>query len=163
MLSLIVAMDRAGAIGRDNALPWHLPADLAWFRRHTLGKPVLMGRRTFDSIGRPLPGRANLVVTRNRQWRQPGCEVFPDLPSALAAHAGAAEIMVIGGAQVYAAALESCERMYVTHVDADVGGDVFFPPLDYDAWRETSSESRRADDRNAFDLRFAIYQRARGP
>jgi dihydrofolate reductase len=137
-LSLIVARARNGAIGRDNALPWHLPEDLQHFKATTLGHPILMGRRTFASIGRPLPGRRNIVLTRDPAWTHPGCEHAASLDEAVALCAGAPDAFVIGGAQVYAAALPKADRLIVTEVDLEVDGDTFFPPTDAAEWACTS-------------------------
>lgn len=138
-LALIVATARNGAIGRDGALPWHLPEELQHFKRLTLGKPVVMGRVTWESIGRPLPGRTNIVITRSADYDAPGAEVVPSLDAALtraAAIAGASgEVMIIGGAQIYRAALPLVERVYRTRVETDVAGDAFFPELDAAEWR----------------------------
>ena len=134
-ISLVVAMDRQRAIGVGGALPWHLPADLRHFREITMGKPIIMGRRTYESIGRALPGRRNIVVTRNRGWPVPsGCEVVYSLDDALALTASAAEVMIIGGAALYRCALPRTQRIYLTEVQAEVGGDVHFPPLAPGDW-----------------------------
>ena len=135
-LSLIVAAARNGVIGRNNALPWHLPEDLKYFKRVTMGKPILMGRKTFESIGRALPGRSNLVITRNGEWQAEGVQVVRSLEAALslaediALIDGVDELMVIGGAQIYAEALPRSERIYLTEVDADVEGDAYLPAID---------------------------------
>lgn len=157
-LSLIWAMDEQGLIGAGNALPWRLPADMRWFRRHTLGKPVLMGRKTFESIGRPLPDRRNLVLS-HRLDALPGCEIVRSLEAARRL-AGDAELMVIGGAQVYALALPAAERLYLTRVHGVFEGDAFFPPVDWSHWREIHRESHPADDRNPFACTFLIYEPA---
>lgn len=141
-LSLIVAMARNRVIGRENGLPWHLPEDLKYFKAATMGKPILMGRKTFESIGRPLPGRLNIVITRDPAWRHEGVMVAGSLEEALARAAAdpaaveAGEIMVIGGEQIYRAAIEKADRLYITRVDADVAGDAFFPEFDEADWRE---------------------------
>ncbi|MDH3453132.1 MAG: dihydrofolate reductase, partial [Gammaproteobacteria bacterium] len=142
----------------DNAMPWHLSADLRYFKRTTLGKPVIMGRRTFESIGRPLPGRQNVVLTRNSAWRAPGCTVYNDIESALGDLYEAPEAFVIGGAQIYAATLHKCARMHVTHVEADVDGDVFFPALDWRLWRATEVERHAADADNTYPFRITVYE-----
>ena len=145
-LSLIVAMARNRVIGRDNTLPWHLPEDLKYFKAITMGKPILMGRKTFESIGRPLPGRLNIVITRNANWHHPGVSVATSLAEALelASHDPAArevgEVMVIGGEQIYRAAIEQADRLYVTRVDVEVAGDAFFPEYDEDIWHETTRQ-----------------------
>lgn len=159
-ISLVVAMDRMRAIGAGGTLPWHLPADLRHFREITMGKPIIMGRRTHDSIGRALPGRRNIVVTRNREWPAPaGCEVAHSLEEALALAGAASEVMVIGGAALYRCALPLAQRIYLTEVQAEVGGDVHFPPLDAGAWRETARVQRAADERNPYPCSFVILDR----
>ncbi len=145
-LSLIVAMARNRVIGRDNTLPWHLPEDLKYFKAVTMGKPILMGRKTFESIGRPLPGRLNIVITRNANWQHPGVSVAASLDEALelAGHdpaaSGVGEVMVIGGEQIYRAAIEQADRLYITQVDAEVVGDAFFPEYDEAIWHETARQ-----------------------
>lgn len=156
-------MDRNRAIGRDNGLPWHLPADLQRFRALTLGKPVLMGRRTAESLGRALPGRRNLVLTRSGRVPFDGMEAVASLDEALAVAAGdgAAELCVIGGAQVYALALSRAAVMHLTLVDAAVeGADTFFPAFDAAAWEAVSREQRLSDARHAFAFEFVEYRRA---
>ena len=148
IVSFVVARADNGVIGRDNALPWRLPADLAHFKRLTVGKPVVMGRRTFESIGKPLPGRHNIVLTRS-DWRAEGVTVVPNLAEAIAAagmdpRARADEIMVIGGAQVYADALPLARRVYLTEVQAAPEGDTELPAFDADIWRETAREDHAA-------------------
>jgi dihydrofolate reductase len=160
--SLIVARARNGVIGRDNALPWRLPADLAFFKRTTMGHPIVMGRRTWESIGRPLPGRQNIVVSRTLANPQPGVIVVPDLAAAYAAAATADEAFVIGGAQLYADAMPTADRIYLTDVDAVVDGDVRFPELDLADWRATLIETHPADERHAWPLRFICFDRVTG-
>lgn len=150
-LVLVVARARNGVIGRDGALPWHLPADLRRFKRITVGKPVIMGRKTFESIGRPLPGRHNIVLTRDAGWDAAGVTVAANLAEAIAAagldpRARADEIMVIGGAQIYAEALPSATRIEVTEVDADPAGDTMLPAFDPARWREEAREAHPALD-----------------
>ncbi len=158
-LSLIVAMDRNRVIGKDNDLPWHLPADLKFFKATTLGKPIIMGRKTFESIGRPLPGRRNIVVTRNADWSAGGVEVVSTLDAAKALVANEPEAMIIGGAQVYGQALDYVDRMHVTEVDMSVeGGDAHFPEIDPQIWSEVSREPHpAADGRPGFA--FVCYER----
>lgn len=134
-ISLVVAMSRNRVIGVNNQLPWRLPEDLKYFRTITWGKPIVMGRRTHESIGRPLPGRHNIVVTRNRDYPATGCAVVDSLDAAWKA-ADSAEVMVIGGAEVFAQTLPQAERLYLTLVDADFEGDTFFPEYDPDQWQE---------------------------
>ena len=161
--SLIVARARNGAIGLANAMPWHLPADLAHFKRTTLGHPVIMGRRTWESIGRALPGRKNIVVSRTPGFRAEGAQVVGSLEEAWRAAEGAEEAFVIGGARLYAEALPEADRIYLTDVMAEVEGDTFFPRLDPREWRETLLAEQPADGRNAFALRFLLLERAAPP
>ena len=159
--SLIVARARNGGIGRDNEIPWHLPADLAHFKRTTLGHPVIMGRRTWESIGRALPGRRNLVVSRTPGFVAAGAEVVGSLSEAWKAVAGEAEAFVIGGAQLYAEALASADRIYLTEVEGEPAGDTFFPALDARGWRETPLGEHPADGRNPHAVRFLLLERVR--
>lgn len=152
-------MARNRVIGKDNAMPWHLPEDLKRFRALTIGHPIIMGRRTWHSLGRALPGRRNLVVSRDTALAAAGCEVFPSLESALDACAGAAQVFAIGGAQIYAAALPRAARLYVTEVDAEFAGDTLFPDIDWHEWRETARESHHCAS-GRFDYYFVIYERA---
>jgi dihydrofolate reductase len=158
IISFVVARADNGVIGRDNALPWHLPADLRHFKRLTVGKPVVMGRRTFDSIGKPLPGRHNIVLTRDPTWRADGVTVVSNLAEAIAA-AGldpktrADEVAIIGGAAVYAQALPIATRIHLTEVHAAPDGDTRLPAFDPARWRETTREDHPAeDDRPAYSF-----------
>lgn len=137
-ISLIVARARNGVIGRDGGLPWKIPGELAHFKRSTMGHPIVMGRKTWESLGRPLPGRRNIVVTRNAQYAAPGAEVVASLPAALALCADVDEVFVIGGAELYAQALPLARRAIVTEIDADYDGDAHFPALDPAQWQETA-------------------------
>jgi dihydrofolate reductase len=159
LLSLVVARSRNGVIGKDNGLPWRLPADLAHFKRLTLGHPIVMGRRTWESIGRALPGRRNIVVTRTPGYRAPGAEVVDSLDAAWRASDGAAEVFVIGGAALYESVLPFADRIFLTEVDADVSGDTRFPALDPRHWRQTLLGSHSADDRNPHAMRFLLLER----
>ncbi len=165
MLSLVVAVAENGVIGRDNGLPWRLPGDLQYFKRITMGKPLIMGRKTFESIGRPLPGRTNIVVTRDPAWTAEGVVVANSLPRAVdlaqevAATGGAGEVMVIGGAEIYAAALPRADRIYLTEVHAAVDGDARLPRLDRAEWREVSRERRVAAAGDQFDYSFVVFER----
>ncbi|HBM83807.1 MAG TPA: dihydrofolate reductase [Halieaceae bacterium] len=164
-IALMVAVAANGVIGRDNALPWHLPDDLQYFRRTTMGKPVVMGRKTFESIGRPLPGRPNIVVTATTGWRAEGVAVANSVPAALTLAAelaqvtGAEELVVIGGATIYAAALPLAQRLYVTEVHADIEGDTWFAPVDAAQWREISREERPATEDNLYPYAFVCFER----
>ena len=161
-LSLLAALDRDFAIGKDNALPWHLPADLKRFKQLTLGSPILMGRRTAESLGRALPGRRNLVLTRSGRAPFAGMEAVSSLDQAraLAAADGAEELCVIGGGEVYALALPQASVLHITHVDTVVeGADAFFPAFDPGQWCEVSRRAHAADDRHAFAFEFVEYRR----
>lgn len=157
-LSIIVAMAKNRTIGVNNDLPWHLPEDLKYFKATTLGKPILMGRKTFDSIGRPLPGRQNIVITRNAEWQHEGVDVAPSLDAAIALASDVEEVMVTGGAQIYEMALPFVHRLYVTEVDLEIDGDAHFPEFSKNEWREVSRESHPAmDGKPAYS--FVVYER----
>ncbi|WP_016674357.1 type 3 dihydrofolate reductase, partial [Yersinia pestis] len=145
IISLIAALAADRVIGMENAMPWHLPADLAWFKRNTLNKPVIMGRKTFESIGRPLPGRLNIVISS-----QPGTDErvtwAASIEEALAFAGNAEEVMVMGGGRVYKQFLDRANRMYLTHIDAEVGGDTHFPDYEPDEWESVFSEFHDADE-----------------
>lgn len=158
-INLIVAMAKNRVIGIDNKMPWHLPADFAWFKRNTLGHPVIMGRKTFESIGRPLPGRRNLVISRNANWHSDGCEVSGSLAEAFNRCKDNESVFVIGGATLYNEALPLANSIYLTEVDASPNGDTWFPLLDTRQWQERSREHRAADEKNAFAMDFVILDR----
>jgi len=160
-VSLIVAMAHGRVIGQGGALPWHLPADLRHFKSLTMGKPIIMGRATHESIGRALPGRHNIVLTRQADYAAEGCTVVSTPEAALEAAAkdGADEVMIIGGAAVYEAFLPMTARLYLTEIDADLTGDTRFPVIDFDEWEEASRELRPADDKNPYPHAFIRYER----
>ena len=156
---LIAAVARNGTIGRDNGLPWRLKADLQHFRALTLGHPILMGRKTWDSLGRPLPGRRNLVVSRNPTLGVEGAECFADPTAAIAAAGGVPTLFVIGGAQLYTQLLHCADRLELTEVKADVEGDAHFPAFDPAQFIEECREAHRADTDNSLDFDFVRYRR----
>lgn len=161
-LSLIAALDRNAAIGKDNALPWHLPDDLKRFKRLTLGKPVLMGRKTAESLRRALPGRRNLVLTRSGRVPHEGMQAVASIDAAIqaASEGGAAELCVIGGAEIYAQTMPLCHALHLTHVDIEVAGaDAFFPAFDANRWRVTARQTHHADAKHDFDYEFVDYVR----
>lgn len=163
-IDLIAALDRNRAIGRDNAMPWHLPDDLKRFKALTLGKPVLMGRKTAESLGRALPGRRNLVLTRNGRAPFAGMETVASLDDArvMARVDGASELCVIGGGELYALALPLATRMHLTRIDAAIeGADAFFPAFDTAEWRVVARETHPADAKHAFAFEFVDYERIR--
>lgn len=149
-ITLVAAVAKNGVIGRDGDLPWRLPDDLKAFKRLTLGKPVVMGRKTWESIGRPLPGRHNVVMTRSQNFDAPGAGVVRSAEEALELLADHEEIMVIGGGAIYRQFLDRAGRIYLTEVDAEVDGDVTFPELDPGQWAEVSRDHHPADDRHAY-------------
>jgi len=160
LISIIVALAENGVIGRDNRLPWHLPADLAHFKRLTLNKPILMGRQTWESLpGGLLPRRIHIVLTRNRSYRAPGCIPVGSPREAIAAAGSVPELMVVGGAGIYRELLPLARRMYLTLVAATPEGDVRFPDWDPAGWREVAREERRRDARNRYDLTFLTLER----
>jgi dihydrofolate reductase len=159
MIALVVAMAENGVIGTANRLPWHLPADLKHFKALTLGKPVLMGRKTFQAIGAALPGRRNLVLTRAADFSAPDVEVVSTLDGAIAASADAAELMIIGGAQVYRLCLPRAARIYLTRVHTVVAGDTRFPNCDWNEWRQAERSEHPADDKNVFAMTFLTLER----
>lgn len=159
MISFIVAMDRNRLIGSNNGLPWRLPADLKHFKAVTLGKPVIMGRNTYESIGRPLPERHNIVVSRNAAFSAPGCTTVNSVPAALREAGAAQEIMVIGGAQLFAELLPQAQRIYLTQIDAQFPGDVWFPELDAGVWQEVARTDHAPDERNPYPYHFLILER----
>lgn len=156
-IALIAAVARNGAIGKDNALLWHLPEDLKFFKRTTLGCPVIMGRKTYDSIGRPLPGRRNIVITRQADWSASGVDTASSLTEALSLAADAPKVFIIGGAQIYEQALPLVQDIVLTEVDADYDADAFFPAWDRSAFEETSRERHQTDTGLAYA--FVTYQR----
>ena len=162
-VSIIVAADERGGIGRDGGLPWHLPEDLKRFKALTMGKPIVMGRRTWDSIGRPLPGRRSIVVSRQAGLAMAGAEVYGSLEAALEAAADTPETCVIGGAEIYRQALPRAEIVHLTRVHALVDADTFLPPLDGGEWEEVAREDRPADDRHAHAYSFLTLRRVRTP
>jgi dihydrofolate reductase len=153
-------MDLRGVIGRAGGLPWRLPDDLKRFKALTLGKTVIMGRKTFESIGRPLPQRRNIVVTRDPRFAALGIEVAASLEAALALCRQEPEVMVIGGAEIYRAALPLADKIELTRVEAEVDGDVHFPALDLAEWRESAREQHPADARHVYPMSFSTLERA---
>ncbi len=158
-ISLVAAVARNRTIGRDGKLPWHLPDDLAWFRGVTMGHPVLMGRRTWEAIGRPLPGRRNLVLSRSAGFHPAGGEVLRDASEAASIAAGE-ELFVIGGADLFAQFLPMADRLYITHIEAEVPGDRFFPEVDWRLWHLVSERVAPADPANPLPRRYAVYERS---
>lgn len=156
---MIAAMAGDRVIGLKNKMPWHLPADLAWFKKNTLNKPIVMGRNTYNSIGRPLPNRRNLVLTRKIAHSIEGCELFDSPEAVLADVSDEAESMIIGGAQLYRAFLPMANRLYLTLIDANLEGDTFFPEYKTYQWKESFREQHEADEKNAYAYTFVILDK----
>ena len=158
-ISIVVAMDSNGVIGKDNELPWHLPADLQHFKKTTMGKPILMGRKTWESIGRPLPGRTNIVITRDSDYQADGCIVVSSIDAAMAAAGEQDEVMVIGGAEFYRQVLPRADTLYLTRIHASFDGDTVFPGLHAADWREVERSDQSADEKNPHDYSFIRLER----
>lgn len=160
IISMIAAMANNRVIGLNNQMPWHLPADLAHFKKVTLGKPVVMGRKTFESIGRPLPGRRNIIITRDRNYHAEGIEVVYSPEEAMSAVSGTEEVMIIGGGHIYETFLPQADRLYLTFIDLDVAGDTCFP--DYESvatWQQVCTESYSPDERNEYSYQFVTLHK----
>ena len=158
MISLIVAMDRKRVIGADNKLPWHLPADLKRFKELTLGHHIVMGRKTFESIGKPLPGRTTVIVTRQEGFKAEGCIVVHSLDAALLAASEDSEAFVIGGGDLFEQSLQFADKIYLTEIDTEVAkGDVFFPKLDKQEWKLLERRECQADEKNSFHYTYLTY------
>ena len=159
LISLIVAMDQQRLIGRNNQLPWHISADLQYFKKITLGKPIIMGRKTHESIGRALPGRKNIVLTHDKTFKATGCDVVHSVEQALQSAGDVAEVMVMGGASLYALFLPVTDRLYITEVAASLTGDTWFPEWDRVLWTLASEVQHKADDKNSYDYCFKVLDR----
>lgn len=164
-VAMIAAVARNGVIGADGGIPWRIPSDMAMFRRLTMGKPIVMGRKQYETVGRPLPGRTNIVVTRQKGYQPEGVLVVDDLEAALmlaqriAAADGADEVMVIGGGEIYAQAIALADRLYISHVEAAPAGDTMFPPIDPDLWSVAEDITVSADPRDTASFRASLYRR----
>lgn len=159
-ISLISAMTDDRVIGIDNSLPWKLPSDMRWFRKHTLGKPVVMGRKTFESFGaKPLPERLNIIITRDPEYQGEHCVVVNNIDSALNAAGNVDEVMIIGGASFYEQMLPYADRLYLTYVHADIKGDAWFPEFDENNWKEIYHEDVEQDEKNQYNHTFIIFSK----
>lgn len=152
-------MSSNGVIGRDGGLPWHLSADLKHFKAITMGKAIVMGRLTHESIGRPLPGRENIILTSNKNHQVDGCRIIDDLKSIISRSEDLDEVMIIGGAQLYRNTLDVANRLYITEVHTEIEGDVYFPEFDRAQWREIDRHLYKADETNEYDYSFVILER----
>lgn len=158
MISIVVAMSKNRVIGKDNKLSWHLPADLSFFKRVTMGHPILMGRKTHESIGKPLPGRTNVILTRQLNYQPPGCEVIHSVEEALAGYQDQ-ELSVIGGAKIIREFLPYTDKLYLTVINEEIEGDTFLPPIDLSSWNEVFYEKEIKDEKNPYDYAFYIYEK----
>lgn len=159
IISLIAAMDRNRIIGNNNQLPWHLPADLKHFKAITLNKPILMGRKTYDSIGKPLPNRRNIIISHQKALSIPGCEVFSSLEAALQSVSASEEVMIIGGESLFRMSLPLAHRLYLTIIDHEFEGDTVFPEWDENEWIEELSETHQPDEKNKYSYSFIELER----
>lgn len=161
MIAFVVAMDENGVIGKNNQLPWHMPRDLQYFKKVTMGKPIVMGRKTYESIGRPLPGRENIVLTTNKNLSLPGCNVFhskEDLMRYLEAK-NDEEICVIGGSEIFRMFLDEVDKLYITVIRHRFEGDTYFPDIDWSKYREISREFVEKDEKNPYDQEYIVFER----
>nr|WP_209125037.1 dihydrofolate reductase [Alkalihalobacillus sp. BA299] len=160
MISFLVAMDKNRVIGKDNDLPWRLPADLAYFKKVTMGHPIVMGRKTYESIGRPLPGRENIIITRNQNYSAEGCTVLHSLDDVKKViDDSTKEVFIIGGAEIFKEAFPIADKLYITHIDEAFEGDTYFPAFSDQEWKEVSREKGVKDEKNPYDYYFSVYER----
>ena len=159
IISLIAAMSRNRVIGKNNKLPWDMPADMNYFRNMTKNKPVIMGRKPYESIGRPMPDRINIIITRDKEYKAEGCIVVSNVDDALKSVKGNKEVMVIGGAQIYKEFLPKADRIYLTIIDEEIEGDTYFPEFNKDEWKETKREEHKADKKNPYPYTFLVLER----
>ncbi|MEH7388572.1 dihydrofolate reductase [Bacillus sp. JJ1521] len=160
MISLLVAMDKNQLIGKDNDLPWRLPADLAYFKRVTMGHPIFMGRKTYDSIGRPLPGRENIIVTRDTSYEAEGCKVIHSIDDIVKmSEETEKELFVIGGAEIFKEILRHSDRLYITEIEEEFEGDTYFPAFDKTEWKVISKEKGIKDEKNPYEYTFLVYEK----
>jgi len=158
-ISLIAAMANNRIIGRDNKMPWHLPADLKHFKQVTMGKPVIMGRKTFESIGKPLPGRQNIIITRQSGLALNGCDIVHSIEDAIALVKNIDEVMIIGGGTIYESMIDKADRLYITLIELEADGDTQFPAWNEDEWSIIDEEPHLADDKNPYNYRFITLER----
>lgn len=162
VISLIAALTTNRVIGRDNTLPWHLPKDLQHFKSLTLGKPIIMGRKTYQSIGRPLPQRQNIIITRDKDFTAAGCTITHSLDEAINSVATEKELFIIGGAEIYQQALPSADFLHLTLIHADIPGNIYFPLIQQDDWQEINREDFLADQHNLYSFSFVTLKRKNG-
>lgn len=157
-ISIIVAMAKGRVIGKDNDMPWHLPADLQYFRQKTLDKPVIMGRKTYESIGRPLPKRHNIIVSRNKDYKVEGCDVVASLEEAVKIAGDVEELFIIGGGFLYDQTIGQADRLYLTFIDLTVEGDTLFPEYEHLPLKQTASQMHQKDEKNPYNYTFAEFE-----
>lgn len=160
-INLIVAMTPQRVIGINNQLPWHMSADLQYFKKTTMGKPIIMGRKTYQSIGKPLPGRKNIIITRDKNFNSLGCEIYHSLDQAFSAFSEHSEIFVIGGAELFQQTLSLAQKLYITYVYTDLAGDAYFPEWSKEEWQELCNEKHSADEKNPYAYAFVILERVK--
>lgn len=158
-LTIIAAIARNGVIGKNNTLPWHLPADMAFFKKTTTDHTIVMGRKNYQDIGRPLPNRRNIVLSRDPGFAANGCEIVNSFADMLDKTSNDDKVFIIGGAAIYETALEYANKMYLTRIDADIEGDVFFPDINWSDWKEISNEHHEANEKNKFGFSIVEYER----
>lgn len=158
-ISIVVAMSSNAVIGRNGGLPWHLSADLKHFKSITMGRPIVMGRITHESIGRPLPGRENIILTRDDNYKAEGCTIINDLNDITSRFSEVEEIMIVGGSQLYAEILPLAKKLFITEVHAELEGDTYFPEFDRRQWREIERQAFKADEKNDFDYSFVVLNK----
>ncbi len=159
MISFVVAIGQNNVMGKDNAIPWHIPADLKFFKKVTMGHPIVMGRKTYDSIGKPLPGRENIIMTRNQHYAQEGCTIIHTVEELLKLEEKNEEVCVIGGAEIFKITFPHADRLYLTKINHEFEGDTFFPDFDESEWKIISEEKGPKDEKNPYDYTFFIYER----
>jgi dihydrofolate reductase len=160
MISLLVAMDRNRLIGKDNDLPWRLPADLAYFKKMTMGHPIVMGRKTYESIGRPLPGRENIIITRNSTYSAVGCKVIQSIDEIIELSKTKTETFVIGGSEIFKEILPFVDKLYITEIEEEFEGDTYFPNIPFEDWKLISREKGIQDEKNPYEFYFCVYERS---
>ena len=161
IISSIVAVAKNNVIGLNNKMPWHIPADLKYFKETTLGHIVIMGRKNFESIGKPLPNRTNIILTRNKSFFRSDCVIFDSIEKAIfyAKNEGEKELFIIGGAEIYKQSIEYWDRIYITEIDLEVEGDKYFPELNYDNWQLENDIEYKKSEKSKYDLHFKLYNR----
>lgn len=157
--TIIAAIARNGVIGKNNTLPWHLPADMAFFKKTTTGHTIVMGRKNYEDIGRPLPNRRNIVLSRDPEFKANGCEVFNTYDEMITETSNDDEVFIIGGAGLYVTALRFAQKMLLTKIDSDIDGDIYFPEINWQDWKEISNDHHNIDEKNKYEFNIVAYER----